>query len=224
MHSKSLNKKNMKKLFIAAFALLMVGKANAQETKIATEPAIAFGVKGGVSFSNIIKTDDSDFKTDYTTGFNAGVFVSIPLVDRLAIQPELTFSQKGYKSERNSILLGNGTFKQTTNWIEIPILLKIEAAQGFNVYLGPQVSFLTKTTNKYDGDFSSSTQTNYEDDADKFKKSIAGGVIGAGFDITPNLSLNGRYALDFQKNNENGTTETPAFKNQVFQAGLALKF
>lgn len=210
----------MKKLFIVAFAVLMIGKASAQEKSNGP----SFGVKGGVSFSNIIKTDDSDFKTDYLTGFNAGVFVNIPIVDRLSFQPEVMFSQKGYKSDRNGLLLGNGTLTQTTNWIEVPILAKMNVASGFNIYLGPQISFLTKTTNKYEGDFSSAQQTTYEDDADKFKKSIAGGVVGAGFDITKNLSLNGRYALDFQKNNENGTTETPAFKNQVWQAGLALKF
>jgi hypothetical protein len=33
-----------------------------------------------------------------------------------------------------------------------------------------------------------------------------------------------RYALDFQKNNENGTSQTPEYKNQVFQLGLGVKF
>lgn len=209
----------MKKLFIIALTLFSVGKLSAQENS----GGPSFGLKGGVSFSNIIKTDDSDFKTDYNTGFNAGVFINIPIVDRLSFQPEAMFSQKGYKSERTGIL-GNGTLTQTTNWIDIPILAKINAASGFNIYLGPQVSFLTKTTTKYEGEFTTSQQTKYEDDADKFKKSIVGGVLGAGFDLSNNFSINGRYALDFQKNNEDGTSETPAFKNQVWQVGLGLKF
>ncbi|WP_017257947.1 porin family protein [Pedobacter arcticus] len=208
----------MKKLFIVAFALLVAGKVSAQDSK-----GLNFGIKGGVNFSNIIKTDDSDFKTDYNTGFNAGLYVSIPIVDRLSFQPELMFSQKGYKSERTGIL-GDGTLTQTTNWIEVPILAKISPVAGFNIVIGPQVSFLTKTNTKYEGTFTNAQQTTYEDDADKFKKSIVGGVLGAGFDISKNLSLNARYALDFQKNNEDGTNETPAFKNQVWQAGLALHF
>lgn len=208
----------MKKIFIVAFALLVAGKVSAQDSK-----GLNFGIKGGVNFSNIIKTDDSDFKTDYNTGFNAGLYVSIPIVDRLSFQPELMFSQKGYKSERTGIL-GDGTLTQTTNWIEVPILAKISPVAGFNIVLGPQVSFLTKTNTKYEGTFTSAQQTTYEDDADKFKKSIVGGVLGAGVDLTKNLSLNARYALDFQKNNEDGTNETPAFKNQVWQAGLALHF
>ncbi|MBU0696781.1 MAG: PorT family protein [Bacteroidetes bacterium] len=206
----------MKKLFIVAFALLVASKVSAQKGP-------SFGIKGGLSFSNIIKTDDSNFKTNYQTGFNAGAFLTIPIVDRLAFQPELMFSQKGYKSDRSGIL-GSGTLTQTTNWIEIPILAKVEAAKGFSIYLGPEVSFLTKTTNKYDGTFSSSQKTTYESDADKFKKSILGGVLGVGIDLSNKLSLNGRYALDFQKNNEDGTTSTPAFKNQVWQVGLGIKF
>lgn len=206
----------MKKLFIIALASFLVGKVSAQENS----GGPSFGLKGGVSFSNIIKTDDSDFKTDYLTGFNAGVFINIPIVDRLSFQPEAMFSQKGYKSD----LTGNRTLTQTTNWIDIPILAKINAASGFNIFLGPQVSFLTKTSNKYEGNFTVIEQTIYEEDADKFKKSIVGGVLGAGFDLSNNFSINGRYALDFQKNNEDGTSETPAFKNQVWQVGLGLKF
>ncbi len=205
----------MKKLIIATFVLLTGGGAFAQS-------GISFGIKGGLSFSNIIKTDDSNFKTNYNTGYHAGVFLALPIVDRLSFQPELMFSQKGYQSERTGIL-GEGTLTQTTNWIEIPILAKVEAAKGFYIYLGPQVSFLTKTNNKYDGTFGSSEQTTIEDDADKFKKSIVGGALGLGIDVSPRIAITGRYALDFQKNNEDGTSETPQFKNQVWQAGLAIK-
>lgn len=207
----------MKKLFIAAFALLFAGVANAQ-TK---GPSI--GVKGGANFSNIIKTGDSNFETGSTTGFHAGVFLNIPIVDRLSFQPELLFSQKGYETESTGLFI-NRTFKQTTNWIDVPILAMIHATPKFHIVLGPQVSFLTKTKNEYNGTFGSAEQTKYEDDSDKFKKSIVGGVAGIGFDITNNISLNGRYNLDLQKNNKNGTSEIPEFRNQVWQVGLGLKF
>ena len=118
----------MKKLFIAVFALLVVSNVNAQE-KSSKGPS--FGLKGGVSFSNIIKTDDSDFETNFVTGFNAGVFINVPILDKLAFQPELMFSQKGYMSDRSGIL-GSGTLTQKTNWIEIPILAAIEAAPNSN--------------------------------------------------------------------------------------------
>ncbi|WP_026897595.1 porin family protein [Daejeonella oryzae] len=200
----------MKKLLIIAIGVFAAGAANAQN--------VSFGVKAGANLSNIIKTDDESFKTDFKPGLHAGLTMEIGLGNTFSFAPELMFSQKGYKSERTL-----GTLTQTTNWIEIPVLAKIQAAPKFNIFLGPQVSFLTKTTNKFEGSFGTAEQT-INEDSDNFRKSIAGGVVGAGFDITPKIGLSARYALDFQKNNENGTSETPVFRNQVIQAGLGFKF
>lgn len=201
----------MKKLLIIAIGVFAAGAVHAQD--------VSFGVKAGANMSNIIKTNDDSYKTEFKPGLNAGLTMEIGIGKTLSFAPELMFSQKGYKADRFG-----GTLTQTTNWIEIPILAKIQAAPQFNIFLGPQVSFLTKTTNKFEGAFGTVEETRIEEDSDKFKKSIAGGVIGAGFDITPKIGISARYALDFQKNNENGTNETPAFKNQVIQAGLGFKF
>ncbi len=199
----------MKKILIIAIGVLTAGAVHAQE--------VNFGVKGGVNYSNIIKTNDDSYETDFKPGFHAGLTMEIGLGNTFSFAPELMFSQKGYKTD-----VFGGTFKQTTNWIDIPILAKIQAGPAFNVFLGPQVSFLTQTKNEFEGIVSG--QQIIEEGSDQFKKSIAGGVFGAGFDITPKVGLSARYAIDFQKTDENGNTSTPAFKNQVIQAGLALKF
>ena len=200
----------MKKLLIIAIGAFTAGAVQAQD--------VSFGAKAGVNMSNIIKTGDSDFETDFKPGFHAGLTMEIGLGNTFSFAPELMFSQKGYKTDAFG-----GTFTQTTNWIEIPILAKIQAGPGFNIFLGPQVSFLSQTKNKYEGVLGDA-QSEIEENSDTFKKSIAGGVIGAGFDITPKIGISARYALDFQKTDENGNTSTPAFKNQVIQAGLGFKF
>ena len=199
----------MKKLFIIAIGVLAAGAVHAQN--------VSFGVKAGGNMSNIIKTNDENYDTQFKPGFHAGLTMEIGISKQLAFAPELMFSQKGYKTDSFG-----GTFTQTTNWIEIPILAKINPTPGFNIFLGPQVSFLTKTQNKFEGIVDG--QQTIEEGSDTFKKSIAGGVIGAGFDITPKVGISARYALDFQKTDENGNTSTPAFKNQVIQAGLGFKF
>jgi hypothetical protein len=199
----------MKKLFIIAIGVLAAGAVHAQN--------VSFGVKAGGNMSNIIKTNDENYDTQFKPGFHAGLTMEIGISKQLAFAPELVFSQKGYKTDSFG-----GTFTQTTNWIDIPILAKINPTPGFNIFLGPQVSFLTKTQNKFEGVVSG--QQTIEEGSDTFKKSIAGGVIGAGFDITPKVGISARYALDFQKTDENGNTSTPAFKNQVIQAGLGFKF
>jgi hypothetical protein len=199
----------MKKLFIIAIGVLAAGAVHAQN--------VSFGVKAGGNMSNIIKTNDENYDTQFKPGFNAGLTMEIGISKQLAFAPELMFSQKGYKTDSFG-----GTFTQTTNWIEIPILAKINPTPTFNIFLGPQVSFLTKTQNKFEGLVDG--QQTIEEGSNTFKKSIAGGVIGAGFDITPKVGISARYALDFQKTDENGNTSTPAFKNQVIQAGLGFKF
>lgn len=207
----------MKKTLIFAFALLLTGfVANAQST----DQFIRFGIKGGANFSNIIKGDGhNDFKTDFITGFNAGLTLDIKLLENLAFTPELLYATKGYKSTTTF-----GTYTTRTNFIEIPILASIRLHGGLNLVLGPQVSFLTSTTNKFENGFVSSQKQVVEDDADRFKKSLLGGVIGFRYDLNSTVGIFGRYALDFQKNNQDGSSTTPEFKNQVFAVGLGYKF
>ncbi len=196
--------------------LFITGFANAQST----DKAIRFGIKAGANYSNIIKDDgNNNFKTDYKVGYHAGITLDIKLLENLAFTPEALYSTKGYKSTSTF-----GEFTQTTSFIDVPILASIKLAEGLNVVVGPQVSFLLSTDNKFENGFGTAQQTIVEDESDRFKKSLVGGVIGFRYDFNNQVGLNGRYALDFQKNNENGSTTTPEYKNQVFQLGLGIKF
>lgn len=204
----------MKKIFILAIGLFAAGAANAQSP-------IRLGVKAGVNLPNIIKGDgNNDFKTKVNTGFNAGVTLDINLIKGLAFTPELLYSTKGYKAETPF-----GDFTQTTHFIDIPILASINiGGSGLNLVAGPQVSFLLSTKNKFENGLGSADQEIIEDKSDRFKKSLLGGVIGFRYDVNEKFDIHGRYALDFQKNNEDGSRETPEFKNQVFSVGVGVKF
>jgi hypothetical protein len=129
------------------------------------------------------------------------------------------YSTKGYK-----LTSGFGEFTQTTHFIDLPILASFRLGGGLNLVAGPQVSFLLSTDNKFENGFATAQQTIVEDESDRFKKSLVGGVVGFRYDFNNQFGINGRYALDFQKNNENGSTTTPEFKNQVFSVGLGVKF
>ena len=204
---------HMKKIIILAMGLIGATAANAQDVR--------FGVKAGLNLPNIIRIDGNDnvTSTKVNPGFNAGVTVDIPLTTGLAFTPEILFASKGYKGETSL-----GEFTQTTYFVDVPILASIKVAgSGLNIVVGPQVSFLTSTKNKLEtglGTF----ETQYDEDSDQFKKSLLGGVVGLRYDINDKIDIHGRYALDFQKNNENGTARTPEFRNQVFSLGLGLKF
>lgn len=206
--------KIMKKIFVLAAGLLFAGAVHAQSP-------VRFGIKGGLNLSNIIKDNgNNDFDTKINPGFNAGVTVDINLIEGVAFTPEVLYSTKGYK-----LTSGAGEFTQTTSFIDVPILASIKlGGSGLNLVAGPQVSFLMSTKNKFENGFGSVDQEIVEDDSDRFKKSLVGGVVGLRYDINENIDFHGRYALDFQKNNENGSSRTPEFKNQVFSLGFGYKF
>jgi hypothetical protein len=199
----------MKKILFLAITLLVAGAANAQ---------INFGIKGGLDLSNITKTNDPNFTTSLKVGFNAGVLLDIHLIGPLSFEPELLYAQKGY-----SAVTRYGEFNQRTNFIDAPLLAKIKLAPAFSVVIGPQVSFLLSTTNTYDNGFSTIVQQQYENDSNKFKKSLIDGVVGFSFALSKNVDLDLRYTLDLQQDNQDGTSQTPAYRNQVFQAGIAFK-
>jgi hypothetical protein len=203
----------MKKIFVLAAGLLVAGAANAQSP-------VKFGIKGGLNISNIIKDDgNNNFNTKVNPGFNAGITVDVPIIQGLALTPELLYSTKGYKAETDF-----GDFTQTTSFVDVPILASIKlGGSGLNLVAGPQVSFLLSTKNKFENGMGQVEQQ-INEDSDKFKKSLVGGVIGFRYDINNNVDFHGRYALDFQKNNENGSNTTPEYKNQVFSVGFGYKF
>lgn len=200
----------MKKIIFLAAALLIAG---------ATQAQISFGIKGGLDMSNIVKTNDPNFNTSFKAGFNAGVLLDIHLVGPLAFEPEILFSQKGYSAQTTY-----GQFDQRTNFIDAPLLANFKLAPGFHFVIGPQVSFLMSTTNTYDNGFSTVVQQQYENDSNKFKKSLIDGVAGFSIALSKGVDLDLRYTIDLQQDNQDGTTQTPAYRNQVLQAGLAFKW
>ena len=203
----------MKKIIILALGLCAATAANAQDVRL--------GVKAGLNLPNIIRIDGNDnvTSTKVNPGFNAGVTLDIPLTTGIAFTPEVLFASKGYKGETLA-----GEFTQTTYFIDVPILASFKiAGSGLNIVAGPQVSFLTSTKNKLETGLGT-IESQYNEDSDRFKKSLLGGVVGLRYDINDRFDIHGRYALDFQKNNEDGTERTPEFRNQVFSVGVGVKF
>src|SRR5882762_6612169 len=69
-----------------------------KDSKKDDDPAARFGFKGGLSIAHIVKTGDDSYKSSALYGFNGGVVIQLPLGKIIAIQPEVLFSQKGYRA------------------------------------------------------------------------------------------------------------------------------
>ena len=174
------------------------------------------GIAGGLNVSNTVDAYNSDFSTSSIAGAHIGLTFEVPLIYPLSFAPEILFSQKGYKAETQY-----GTFRQRTNHIDIPLLAKFRVTKGFNIVVGPQLTFQTSTRNTYDDGFSTIYRDNYDNLNDK---SFIAGVLGVGIDINRNVELRARYALDLQQNRGDYNSSLPDFRNQVFQIGLGFKF
>lgn len=206
--------------------MLIVGfsiAASAQENNEShnDDPMVRIGFKGGLSIATIIKTNDNNFSSAPLYGFNGGVVLQLPLGHIIAIQPEVLFSQKGYRATGTALVGGDYDYRRYLNFLDIPILLRINASKDFGIVIGPQYSYLLSTHTTFkSGDATYEQTVNNEND--NITKNIFGGVIGADINLNRNLFIYGRYTIDFKNNNGDGTSSTPSYKNQVFQFGVGV--
>jgi Outer membrane protein beta-barrel domain len=214
----------MKRIWITTATVLLMTvafKANAQSGGSSGKDGVHLGIRAGVNSSNLIKDGDNNTSTGAKLGLNAAVFLELPITTGFSIQPELQFSQKGYKST-GSFLGAPYEYKQTTNFIEVPLLAKFKPSKNFGILVGPQFSFLASTQTKF-----TVNNTSFEDevkqDNDNLRKNVLGGVIGIEAGSGP-LVFGLRYNLDFQNNNGDGTSSTPTYRNQVISLSAGFRF
>lgn len=190
----------------------------AQSTDSDKRSNISFGIKAGANFSNVYNSEGQAFVADGKFGFAGGVFLGIPIGSFIGIQPEVLFSQKGFKAS-GSILGGTYNFTRTTNYLDVPILLSIKPAQGFSIVVGPQFSYLISETDDYGV---LSTTQKQEFDNQSIRKNIFGIVGGVDIELSP-VVLGLRAGYDLQRNNGDGSSTAPNYKNAYYQATLAYK-
>ncbi len=211
----------MKKMILLTTATMFAVAAGLQAQTTATSNPIRFGLRAGVNLSNMVKSSDNHITTGSKTGFNAGAFLEIPVASIFSVQPEIQFSQKGYK-ESGTALGTPYEYKRTTNFIEVPLLAKISPVPGFGIVVGPQFSFLASTKTQFTV-ANATRETIVKEDSDNLRKNVLGGVIGIEAGVK-NFVASLRYNKDFQNNNSDGTSTTPTYKNQVISLGLGIRF
>jgi hypothetical protein len=178
------------------------------------------GVKGGLNFASLIQDDYPDYEVDHKIGYVAGAFLAIPLNKFIGLQPEVLISQKGFES-KGTFLLSNYTFSRTTTYLDIPLQIQLKPMEQLAIVGGVQYSYLLSKKDEVSGP-NSSVVDEVKYDNDDVTKNLLGAVVG--LDITLNhFLIFGRYNLDLRKNNGDGTTTIPKYKNQVFQIGVGLR-
>jgi len=218
----------MKKIILSLALVAFIGNyisaqegTSGQQERTDFRELLQFGLKGGLNYSNVYKTDGEDFDVDPKFGIVAGAFVSIPIGKYLGIQPEFLYSQKGFKAT-GIILNSSYDFVRTTNYIDVPLLAQIKPSGFLTLLGGPQYSYLLSQKDAF-ANATSSIEQEQEFENDNIRKNTVSVLVGFDANLS-HIVLGVRFGWDLFKNNGDGTSTTPNYKNKWVQATLGYRF
>lgn len=180
-----------------------------------------FGLKGGINKSNVYDTEGEGFSTDAKTGVAGGIFLQIPLGTVLGLQPEVLYSEKGFKGKQ--VMQGKDyKFTRTMGYLDVPLLLQIKPAEWFYLVLGPQYSLLLHRKDKFTTkDFIIEGKEAIE--GQDLERNTVAAVVG--FDINiASFVLSGRAGWDLKKNVGSDNPYSPRYKNAWLQGTVGIRF
>ncbi|HXC06624.1 MAG TPA: porin family protein [Bacteroidia bacterium] len=211
----------MKKILFTAITITLVSMHVKAQEVVDMSNRVTIGAKVGMNYSNVYDTKGDQFVAQPKWGFAAGGFLTIPLGHFLGIQPEVLYSQRGFKSTGN--LFGEPyDLTRTTSWIDVPILLQLKAGPMITLLAGPQFSYLLKQNDVFNNGITTVTQQQTFEN-DNLRKNLF--CFTGGVDINlSHLVIGGRVGWDLQNNNGDGSTSTPRYKNEWYQLSVGFRF
>jgi hypothetical protein len=221
---------NMKKQLFLSAAIFISTFAMAQ-----TQPS--FGIRGGLSSAGIhgdamnslnklVELTDGIVTTGNRTGFFAGTYATIPLSGNISIEPALYYTLKGYELKGGLAmkavnLLGiNANARLNAHYIDLPVLLKANI-NGFQVFAGPEISYLTKAGLKTTaGVLGINLLNNNQDVTSQFNRWDAGLTGGIGYQFTNGINITAAYEHGLSKLDANKSLNS---YNRSFKIGLGFR-
>src|SRR2546428_5292704 len=187
----------MKKIYLLA-AMLISGATMAQGVK--------FGIKAGANFANNTMTSGGMTITPSSiTSFHAGAFLTAGF-SKFAIQPEVLISSQGFKTDGG---------KESTLYLNVPLMVKYNVVGGLSLEAGPQVGLLLSAQTKPTNDVSF-------DNKDNYKSLDLGANLGAEYVLPVGLLFNARYTYGLA--NLAKDQQDFSYKNKVFSLGVGYRF
>ena len=210
-------------ILMIALVTLTVTNSYAQTVTLVTDnrDKLFFGLKVGSNYSNVYDSQGENFVADAKFGLAAGGFVSIPIGTYFGIQPEVLFSQKGYKST-GTFFGSSYSMTRTTDYLDIPILVAFKPIENVTLLFGLQYSYLLKQKDDFTGGTLTSSQEQIYTN-DNIRKNTFCLTGGADLNIE-HLVIGLRAGWDVQNNNGDGTSSTPRYKNMWYQATVGFRF
>lgn len=143
-------------------------------------------------------------------GYHVGGFLSIPLGPQFLLEPGLYYSTKGveagYTYAAGSFLKLNATVTNNAHYLDLPVLAKISLGKGFQLFAGPQLSYLL--SNRVRGEagilgFSYEQDVDWKSSFREWDFALSGGM---GYQFASGIQLQAAYdhglsTLDSGKSN-----------------------
>lgn len=169
---------------------------------------VEIGFRAGLNMSDaadLRTTDGNLLEAARLNGVNAGLFVNIQLGNIMAVQPEVSFSQKGFRASWD----GNSDSSSTlnTSYLDMPLMLEAGFALGdrFRVFAnaGPNVSYLLEAEQQfYDALNNETTTVPYDFSTEALERLDIGVNFGGGFSLRMNrwkYTLGVRYNMGLKE-------------------------
>ena len=166
---------------------------------------VGIGLRTGASFANANFDDDTrEFDTQNLTGYSLGLMVPIFLSDNFAVQPELSYVQKGFKREL-AFTAGVELQTFTISYYEIPVLLRASfGPDNLKFYFQGGAAFGYAGSGEVELE---GIITDVDFSSDAFNRTDVSGIGGAGLQFGGaglSLFVDGRYVYGLS---ESGTLD-----------------
>lgn len=205
----------MKKTFFITALLVCLFNLNAQ---VKIKP----GIKTGINIANISNSPTESVITESIQDFYVGAYVQFRFSDLYALQPEIIYSQQGFKAKGTNNNGININPKIELNYVSISVANKFFAKNtGLNFIIGPSIDIKVNNIPNYFNNY------NFDetDDYAGLDFALFGGI---GYEFPFGLGIEARYKQGLVDINGDNFNQSVSFDelnvNQVFQLGLTYSF
>ena len=220
----------IKKTFFSIISVLMINSLHAQVT---------YGIRSGVNYAtwkgddiqiieDLVEKTDGYIVAKGRTGLHIGGYVNIPISEVFAFEPGLEYSKKGYSLKGDfqipvlKYLNINARAQVQSHYIDMPLVIKANVYKGLQVYAGPQVSYLVRSTlNAKLGVFGITLFNRGIGITERFNKVDMGLTGGIGYQFENGLNVQAGYDYGLSKLDKN---DNYSAYNRVVKVSVGYSF
>jgi len=169
-------------------------------TAASTQAQLSFGIRSGVSWSNVDFPKAEEWDSKSRLAPSVGAMFHIALSDRIGLQPEVAYVSRGFRQELAQTANGPVGSRFVFEFIDCNALLVLHLAQEParpHLIFGPSVGMMTGARVLAETDGTVSGGSVLDPVKLRLNRTVMGLCAGAGFTFTTGASrlvIEGRYA------------------------------